>query len=67
MRYKITIIILFVLLSACSKTIEQDMIKKLIEHCDDKGGIYSIYIADTNEKFANCKDGSRTLIRRNIN
>ena len=63
MKYKITIIILFVLLSACSKTINQDMIKKLIKHCDDKGGIYSIKIASTNEKFANCKDGSETYIK----
>lgn len=59
MKYKAIIIILFVLLSACSKTINQDTLKRVTEYCADKGGVYSIYIADTNEKVANCKDGSR--------
>ena len=66
MRYKISLITLFILLSGCSKTIDQNMIKKLIDHCSDKGGIYSVRIADTNEKYANCKDGSTKQINHTI-
>lgn len=57
---KATLVVIFIiLLSACSKTINQDTLKRVTEHCADKGGVYSIYITDMNEKFANCKDGSR--------
>jgi hypothetical protein len=60
-----SIAIFIILLSACSKTINQDTLKRAEKHCSDKGGTYSIYIADTNEKFANCKDGSRKQITHN--
>ena len=60
---KLTSVVIFIiLLSACTKTITQDTLKRVTEHCADKGGVYSITVTDTNEKFANCKDGSRKLI-----
>lgn len=60
---KLTSVVIFIiLLSACSKTINQDTLKRVTEHCADKGGVYSITVIGTNEKFANCKDGSRKLM-----
>ena len=53
---KLTVIIFSLLMTACTKTVNQHEIKQAILLCSEKEGIYKLHIFDDHSMRAECKN-----------
>ena len=56
--------LMVVFVFSCSRTIYQEHLRKAIDYCTDKEGVFSLKIMDTNEVFMTCKNGERKQINK---
>ena len=59
-------LLLCLLLTGCMQNVDQHQVKEAIDFCKDNGGLYSIQVHETNEKFVTCKNSKRKKLTVNV-
>ena len=61
------VIIFLLLISGCTKTINQHELKQAVLLCSEKGGIYKLIVFDDHSMRAECKNAEVISLDRSIN